>query len=75
MLTSNIEVSTLFLQADIIMYKQIAFSRIILPSGEVLHREVVVFDEDGKPLRHFPLTEETPFTEWYDKTFFWNENI
>lgn len=51
------------------MYRQVAYSRVVLPSGEVLHREVVVFDEGGKPLRHFPLTEESPFTEWYDKTF------
>ncbi|MDD7080339.1 MAG: hypothetical protein PUI06_06295 [Prevotella sp.] len=51
------------------MTRQIAYSKVILPSGIVLHREVIVFDECGNVLRHFPLTEELPFVEWRDETY------
>ena len=51
--------------------KQIAFSKVILPSTEVLRREVIVFDDNGHPVHHFPLTNEIPFTEWHNKTFVW----
>lgn len=51
------------------MPRQIAYSRVILPSGQVLHREVIVFDNNGKVLQHFPLTQELPFVEWRDETF------
>lgn len=54
--------------------KQIAFSKIILPSGEILKRHVVVFDENNQPTRHFPLSEEIAFTEWQDRTFYWTSD-
>lgn len=51
--------------------RKIAFSRLMLKNGEIIHREVVEFDENGLPLRHYPLSEELPFVEWEDKTFTW----
>ena len=51
------------------MTRQIAYSKVILPSGMILHREVIVFDSKGNILHHFPLTEELPFVEWKDETF------
>ncbi len=49
--------------------KRICYSRVKLPSGEVLRREVVVFGEDGRPVGHFPLDGELPFVEWRDETY------
>lgn len=46
-----------------------AYAQVILPSGETLIRTVVVFDAVGKPIDHFPLTEELPFVEWHNTTF------
>lgn len=54
--------------------KQIAFSKIKLPSGETLKREVVVFNEYNQPISHFPLSEEIAFTEWHDQTFDWTSD-
>ena len=51
--------------------KQIAYSKVVLPSGEVLKREVVVFDNTGYAYQHFPLQREIAFTEWHNKTFYW----
>lgn len=51
------------------MPHKIAYARVILPSGEILHREVVVFNEKNEAINHFPLTEELPFVEWRDDTF------
>ncbi len=51
------------------MEKKVAYSRVQLPSGEVLRREVVVFDAEGQPKAHFPLTHELPFVEWRDETY------
>ena len=42
------------------MSKQIAYSRVHLPDGTLLRRCVVEFDNQGVPLRYFPLTEELP---------------
>lgn len=49
--------------------KRIAYSRVILPTGETLRKEVVEFDECGNVVGHFPLTEELPFVEWHNETF------
>ncbi len=49
--------------------KRICYSRVKLPTGEVLRREVVVFGEDGRPVGHFPLDGELPFVEWRDETY------
>lgn len=49
--------------------KRVAYARVVLPTGEVLRREVVEFDERGKVVVHFPLKEELPFVEWCNKTF------
>lgn len=51
--------------------KQIAFAEVVLPDGEILHREVVVFDENLKAVSHFPLTHEIAFTEWQNKRYNW----
>lgn len=53
--------------------KQIAFSKIVMPDGNVFSREVVVFDKNGKPIKHFPLQEEIAFTEWHNITFYWQQ--
>ena len=50
-------------------YTQRAYSQVILPSGQVLRRTVVVFDAEGCAVDHFPLTEELPFVEWHNTTF------
>lgn len=49
--------------------KRIAYSRVVLPTGETLRKEVVEFDERGNVVGHFPLTEELPFVEWHNETF------
>lgn len=51
----------------------IAYAHLHLPGGQVFSRQVVEFDDEGHPLRFFPLTEETPFTEWRDEEYTFNE--
>lgn len=50
-------------------YKRKAYARVVLPTGISLRKEVVEFDEEGKVVNHFPLTEELPFVEWHNETF------
>lgn len=57
------------------MQRKIAFSHVVLPSGEMLRREVVVFNSKGIPIEHFPLTEELPFVEWSDTTYYYGDGI
>ena len=52
------------------MLKKIAYARVMLPCGETLHREVVVFNNHNEVIEHFPLTQELPFVEWKDETFY-----
>lgn len=51
------------------MHRQIAYARVILPSGKILHREIVVFNKNDEIINHFPLKEELPFVEWRNETF------
>lgn len=51
-----------------------AYSKVILSSGKVLKHEIVEFDDDGTPLRHFPLREELPFVEWHDETYLFHND-
>ncbi len=46
-----------------------AYSRVVLPNGDILKRQVVEFSDDGIPLSYYPLKDELPFVEWYDETF------
>ena len=59
------------LNQAVLMSKQIAYSRVHLPDGTLLRRCVVEFDNQGVPLRYFPLTEELPFVEWHDCDYYW----
>lgn len=52
------------------MPNKVAYARVILPSGETLHREVIVFDDNHEVTDHFPLTEELPFVEWKDESYY-----
>lgn len=54
--------------------KQIAFAKVILPSGEILRREVIKFNAEGLPESHFPLKEEIAFAEWYNTTYEWPDD-
>lgn len=56
------------------MSRKIAFSSVKFPSGVVLHREVIEFDDEGNVVQHFPLTEELPFVEWRDETYIIKSN-
>ncbi len=51
--------------------RHIAFSTLIMPDGQELHREIVTFDNEGRPISHKPLNGELPFVEWRDETFIW----
>lgn len=51
------------------MKRRTAYSRVVMPDGRVLRREVIVFAADGSPESHFPLCEELPFVEWRDETY------
>lgn len=55
--------------------RKVAYAKVILPTGEALKREVVVFSPNGQPLSHFPLTEELPFVEWRDETYVFKVGI
>ena len=45
--------------------RKVAAHRIILPSGDVLHQEVVTLNDKGEVLEHHPLQGEEPSVEWY----------
>ena len=49
----------------------IAVSRLHLPTGRILLRRVVEISATGEPLRHYPLTEELPHTEWRGGDYYW----
>lgn len=51
------------------MNKRIAYAQVKLPSGKILKRCVIEFDEKGKVVQCYPLTQEMPFTEWRNETF------
>lgn len=44
-------------------FRRIAVSRLHLPDGRALSRQVVEL-LDGCPVRYYPLAGELPFTEW-----------
>ena len=48
---------------------RIAVSRLHLPNGQVLLRQVLEFQDD-KLLRYFPLVEEMPHTQWLGGDYF-----
>lgn len=48
--------------------KRIAYAQVELPDRTLLKRQVVEFSE-GQYLRHYPLTEELPFTEWRNERY------
>lgn len=52
------------------LYRKVAYPVVILASGKVLNREVVVFDGEGRAVAHFPLRKEIPFVEWRKTTFY-----
>ena len=49
--------------------RRIAVSRLHFPDGHVLYNQVVEMCGDVY-VRHFPLTEELPFTEWRGGDYF-----
>lgn len=49
--------------------RRVAVSRLHLPDGRVLYNQVVELDGDVF-VRHYPLTEELPFTEWKGGDYF-----
>ncbi len=49
--------------------RRVAVSRLHLPDGRVLYNQVVELDGDVF-VRHYPLTEELPFTEWRGGDYF-----
>ena len=49
--------------------RRVAVSRLHLPDGRVLYNQVVELDGDVF-VRHYPLTEELPFTEWRGGEYF-----
>ena len=53
--------------------RRTAFAKVLLPDGQVLEREVVVFDREGHPVSHYPLTREEPFVEWRKETFVYTQ--
>ena len=57
------------------MSRLIAYSRVVLPTGQTLHREVVEFAHDGCPVKHYPLLCEQPFVEWRDATYVYGDKL
>lgn len=49
--------------------KRFAVLRLHLPDGTLLKRQVVE-ESEGRFLRHYPLTEETPNTVWLRGDYF-----
>lgn len=50
-------------------FRRVAYAAVVLPSGEMLKHEIVVFTPHGVPVAHFPLMNEQPFVEWSKETF------
>lgn len=44
--------------------RKIAVNRLVLPGGEVLHQQVIEFNEHEKVVGYHSLVAEEPFTEW-----------
>jgi hypothetical protein len=44
--------------------RKIAVNRLLLPGGEILHQQVIEFDDHGHVVAYHPLSAEEPFTEW-----------
>lgn len=57
------------------MSRLIAYSRVVLPTGQTLRREVVEFAHDGHPVKHYPLLGEQPFVEWRDATYVYGDQL
>lgn len=51
--------------------KRIAYAQVKLPNGTLLKRQVVEF-QNNNYFRHYPLTEELPFTEWRNEMYIVN---
>lgn len=49
--------------------RRIAVSRLHMPDGTVCSNQVLEI-LDGKVVRHYPLQEELPFTEWHPVDYF-----
>lgn len=49
-------------------HRRIAVSRLHLPDGRVLRNQVIEL-EGSVPVRHYPLLEELPATEWLGGDF------
>ena len=49
--------------------RRIAVSRFHFPDGRVLYNQIVELDSDVY-VRHYPLTDELPFTEWRGGDYF-----
>lgn len=47
--------------------RRIASPLLILPDGQVLRQQVVEILQ-GRVECYYPLTEELPFTEWFDRS-------
>lgn len=45
-----------------------AYNRVILPDGIICYQQVIVTDDSGNIIDHYPLTAEEPFTEWIGGT-------
>ncbi|MBO4906456.1 MAG: hypothetical protein J5486_05405 [Bacteroidaceae bacterium] len=45
-----------------------AYNRVILPDGNICNQHVVVTDDSGNIIAHYPLTSEEAFTEWIGGT-------
>ncbi len=57
------------------MCRKIAFPRVIMQDGRVLRREVIVFDLQGLPIDHYPLTQEEAFVEWYNRSYNYGDKV
>lgn len=45
--------------------RKIAAHRIVLPDGTVLHKEIVVLDDQNRVVDHYPLVREEANVEFY----------
>lgn len=41
-----------------------AYHRLILPTGEIVQRPVILFDASGEVISWHQMKDEEPFTEW-----------
>lgn len=51
------------------MQRKVAFPRVMMPDGTILRREVIIFNSQGTPVEHYPLTAEEAFVEWYNCSY------